>query len=153
MHAKSSYYINHMGNFNIIQTLDWQDAIESEIVVSQILPHGIIFISLFKEQPIGFFVVVKKFFGKSIMCLFSMYWILCLFYWCLFPNSHKNNQQWHFSSYLGKPTLHLDPFSKPASYNTCKVLDGVTSTLWVVPSKSLSKWLLDDCLDKVGTVP
>ncbi len=32
-----------------------------------------------------------------------------------------------FSSFLGKPTLRLDPFSKPASYNTRKGLDGVTS--------------------------
>ncbi len=41
-----------------------------------------------------------------------------------------------FSSYLGKPTLYLDPFSEPTSYNLCKGLDGVMSTLWVVPSKS-----------------
>ncbi len=73
MRAKSSYHINRMGDFNAIQTLDWRDAIESEIVVLQILPHDIIFISLSKEPPIRFFVAVKKFFGKSIMCLFSMY--------------------------------------------------------------------------------
>ncbi len=46
-----------------------------------------------------------------------------------------------FSSYHGKPTSRLDPFSEPASYNTRKGLDKVTSTLWGVPSKSLSKWL------------
>ncbi len=34
-----------------------------------------------------------------------------------------------FSSYLGKPTLRLDPLSKPTSYNLSKGLDGVTSTL------------------------
>ncbi len=48
-----------------------------------------------------------------------------------------------FSSYLGKPTLRLDPFSKPASYNTYKGFNGVTSTLWVAPSKAFNKWLLD----------
>ncbi len=54
---------------------------------------------------------------------------------------------WHllgcdqFSSYLGKPTSRLDPFSEPASYNTCKGLDEVMSTLWGVSSKLLSKQL------------
>ncbi len=32
-----------------------------------------------------------------------------------------------FFSYLGKPTSRLDPFSEPASYNTPKGLDGLTS--------------------------
>ncbi len=31
-----------------------------------------------------------------------------------------------FSSYLRKPTSCLNPFSKPASYNICKGLNGVT---------------------------
>ncbi len=34
-----------------------------------------------------------------------------------------------FSSYLRKPTLRLDPFSEPASYNKHKGLDGLMSTL------------------------
>ncbi len=34
-----------------------------------------------------------------------------------------------FSSYLGNPISHLDPTSKPASYNMHKGLGGVTSAL------------------------
>ncbi len=58
-----------------------------------------------------------------------------------------------FSSYLGKPTLRLDPFSEPASYNICKGLDGETGTLWGVPSKSLSKWLLDRLVEQCRNRP
>ncbi len=46
-----------------------------------------------------------------------------------------------FSSFLRKPTSRLDPISEPASYNTCKGLNGVMSTLSGVPSKSFSKRL------------
>ncbi len=44
---------------------------------------------------------------------------------CLLQLSQVYHQ---FSSFLRKPTLHLGPSSDPASYNTRKGLDGMTST-------------------------
>ncbi len=64
MQAKSPYHINYRGNFVVIQTMNWWDAIESEIISSQILPQGIIFISLSKEQPIWFMEMI---FDESII--------------------------------------------------------------------------------------
>lgn len=81
--------------------MDWWDATESEIVVSHILPCGIISVSSSKEQLIGFFGLAKSFLMNKLsihISFLSIHWILHIFDGWIFTNAHKINWQWQGST-------------------------------------------------------